>query len=102
MDGSLILPDPIDPSAVRPQPPIVAPDRRSFWSETIKAVVSFITAQALIAVGLPAEDWAQAAFAYAGAEISSGQAWWFAAALLALGLYLMSWLLWRPKAAAPA
>jgi hypothetical protein len=97
------LPDhPEDLPAARAEAPIVAPGPRAFWSEAIKAVISFITAQALIAVGLPVDDWAQAALAATGAEISSGQAWWIAASLLALGLYLMSRSLWRPAPKTPA
>ena len=72
-----------------PQTDIVAPAGPSFWVGAIKAVVAVIAAQALIAVGLPMDDWARSAFAIAGIDLTSGQAWWVAATVLASALYLV-------------
>jgi len=93
---------PLDPPSTPPQPPIVAGAGRSFWSEAIRAVASFIAAQSLIAVGLPADDWARSLLVAVGGETTSGQGWWIAASALSLGLYLLSRRLWRPGANAKA
>lgn len=89
------------PSAAAPPKPIVTRAGRSFWGEAVALVLSFIAAQILIALGLPMDSWVRALLSATGAEISTGQAWWFAASVIVLVLYFASRALRRP-AVSPA
>ena len=87
---------------IKPPQPIVTQGGRSFWNEAIKIVISFMAAQILLAVGLPFDDWAGALLSRTGAEISQGRAWWIAAGLISLLLYMASRSLRRSIGRAPA
>lgn len=92
------MPTQVSDLPIEPPPPIVTRTGPGFWGEAIKVVISFIVAQVLIAIGLPMDDWARIALSAVGADISSGQAWWIAAFIIALAAYLASRAL-RPSVA---